>query len=320
LEGRIRAAGRLVDVVDEQLDPLRADAHIASLAAGQHGVVSWRQLIDAGLGRGAIAHRSRSGWLHRLYRGVFAIGHPPLSREAWWMAAVLSCGEHAALSHTSGLAHWDLRASSDPNIDITIATRNGLASRDRIRIHRSGTVTEVETTTHRAIPVTTVARTLLDSAAGLTPSALTRAVERSEILGLFDLAAVQSTMHLHPTHPGARRLTTILDLYRDDGPTRSELEAMFLALCDAHDLPRPLVNHTVAGEEVDFLWPQHRLVVETDGRRTHLTRHAFERDRARDAKLTIAGYRVVRFTYRHIRDDPQGVAEIVHALLRSPTR
>ena len=87
-----------------------------------------------------------------------------------------------------------------------------------------------------------------------------------------------------------------------------------------HDLPRPLVNRTVAGEEVDFLWPQHRLVVETDGRRTHLTRHAFERDRARDAKLTIAGYRVVRFTYRHIRDDPQRVADVLRALLRSPSR
>jgi very-short-patch-repair endonuclease len=95
---------------------------------------------------------------------------------------------------------------------------------------------------------------------------------------------------------------------------------MFLALRDAHDLPRPLVNRTVAGEEVDFLWPEHRLVVETDGRQTHLTHHAFERDRARDAKITIAGYRVIRFTYRQIRDDPQGVASTLQTLLSSPSR
>jgi predicted transcriptional regulator of viral defense system len=134
--------------MDEQLDQARADVIIAGHAANQHGMVSWRQLTDAGLGRGAIAHRARSGWLHRLYRGVFAVGHLPSSPEARWMAAVLACGDNAALSHTSGLAHWDLRASSDPKIDVTVATRNGLSPRDAIRIHRSGTLMPVEVTTH----------------------------------------------------------------------------------------------------------------------------------------------------------------------------
>jgi len=236
------------------------------------------------------------------------------------MAAVLACGDGAVLSHLAALAHWGLRSSSAARIDVTVPGRGGRSSRRAIAVHRSTQLPRRETATHRGIPVTTVARTLLDSAAGLTPPSLTRTVERSEVLGLFDLAALERTLDLHSTHPGARRLTSVLRLYRDDEPTRSELEAMFLALCDAHDLPRPLVNRTVAGEEVDFLWPQHRLVVETDGRQTHLTDHAFERDRAKDARLTIAGYRVIRFTYRQIRDDPHGVASTLLALLTSASR
>lgn len=193
---------------------------------------------------------------------------------------------------------------------------NGLSPRDGVRIHRSGTLTPVEVTTHKGIPVTTVPRTLLDAAAILQPHSLTRTVERSEILELFDLTAIEATLDLHPTHRGRGPLIAALDLYRDDELTRSELEALFLALCDAHDLPRPLVNHMIGDDEVDFLWPHHRVVVETDGRRTHLTHHAFERDRAKDARLTVAGYRVVRFTHRQIRYDPQGVAAILRALLR----
>jgi hypothetical protein len=124
------------------------------------------------------------------------------------MAAALACGDSAALSHTSGLAHWDLRASSDPKIDITIATRNGLSPRDGVRIHRSGTLTPVEVTTHKGIPVTTVARTLLDAAAILQPHSLTRTVERSEILELFDLTAIQATLDLHRAHRGRSGPTT----------------------------------------------------------------------------------------------------------------
>ncbi len=159
---------------------------------------------------------------------------------------------------------------------------------------------------------------MLDAAATLRPHSLGRTVERAEILELFDLAAVRQTLELHPGHPGAKRLGGAIALYRDDEITRSDLEAMLLALCDAHALPRPLVNHVVEGTEVDFLWPEHRLIVEADGRATHLTRAAFERDRSRDAKLTLAGYRVIRFTYRQIRHEPATVAATLRALLAAP--
>jgi very-short-patch-repair endonuclease len=302
--------------VARRLDLTGADAVIAGLAARQHGVASWRQLIDAGLGPGAIAHRVRGGLLHRLYRGVFAVGYRPSTRHARWMAAVLAYGDRAALSHTSALAHWDLRQSSSTMIDITVATRNGLSGRAGIRLHRCGALTEADVTERHRIRVTTVARTLLDAAASLQSPSLARTIERSEILELFDLGAVERTLESHVNHPGAAALAAAIALYRDDELTRSDLEAMLLALCDAHDLPRPLVNHVVDGDEVDFLWPEQRLIVEVDGRRTHLTPQAFERDRAKDARLTVAGYRVVRFTYRQVSHDPQAVARTLRALLR----
>jgi hypothetical protein len=256
----------------------------------------------------------RTGLLHRLHRGVFGVGYRPISREAWWMAAVLAYGTRAALSHTSALAHGDLRPSTGRRIDITVATRNGLTMREGVRLRRCAAITGGEVTVHRAIRVT-VARTLLDSAAILAPANLARTVERAEILALFHLSAVERTLDLHPAHPGAARLAAAIELFRDAQITRSELEVLFLALCDARGLPRPLVNHVIEGEEVDFAWPRYRLVVETDGRETHLTRHAFEHDRVKDAALTVAGYRVVRFTYRQAVHDPSTVGTTPESLL-----
>ena len=302
-------------VVHAELAQPDADAVIAEHAARQHGVVSRRQLVDAGLGRGALEHRLRIGWLHRMHRGVFAVGHPPLTREARWMGAVLACGEGAGLSHACATALWEMRPYAGSWVDVTIPTRDGRKPRDRIRLHRSSTFTTSDITSHRGIAVTTVPRTLLDVAAISTPPSLARTVERSEVLKLFDLRAIEQTLARHPHHPGAARLMRALELYRDDELTRSELEVVFLALCDAHGIPRPLVNRIVEDKEVDFHWPEQRLVVETDGRGTHLTRAAFERDRARDARLVALGYRVLRFTELQVRLGEATVAATLRAVL-----
>lgn len=302
-------------VVDAQVDQPRADVVIAGHAACQHGVVSRRQLVDAGLGRGAIEHRVRIGWLHRMYRGVFAVGHRPLTREARWMGAVLACGDGAGLSHRCAAALWEVRPYSGSYVDVTIASRNGRATRNPIRHHRSSTLTSEDITTHRGIPVTTIARTLLDVAAMLTAPRLARTVEQTEIRRLFDLSAVERMLTRHPGHRGAARLRQALSLYRADEFTRSELETAFIALCAVHDLPRPLVNHIVEGQEVDFFWPHHRLIVETDGRATHLTHAAFESDRARDARLLALGYRTMRVSELQVRLDAATVAATLRAVL-----
>lgn len=298
-----------------QLDQAPREAVIARHAARQYGVVTHRQLVEAGLGRGAIEHRVRTGWLYRMYRGVFAVGHPPLMREARWLGAVLAHGEGAALSHSCGSALWEIRPYNGVWIDVTVSSRGGRSQRERIRLHRSSTLGAADVTTHRGIPVTTVARTLLDVAATLTGPSLARTVEQSEIRRLFDLAAVEDTIARNRNHPGVDPLRRALALPRDDEFSRSELENGFLALCDAHGIPRPLVNHMVEGKEVDFFWPDQRLIVETDGCETHFTLAAYEGDRARDAYLLALGYRVLRFTELQLRLDGATVAERLAAAL-----
>ena len=301
------------------VDQPRADAVIAALAARQYGVVSRRQLDDAGLTRGAIEHRLRIGRLHWMHRAVYAVGYPPLMREARWMGAVLACGDGAGLSHACATALWEIRPYTGIWIDVTVPTRGGRRKRNGLRIHRCGTLTAEEVTTHRAIPVTSVARTLLDVAATLRPPSLARTVEQTEIRRLFDLTAVERTLARHPNHPGARPLANVLSLYRHEEFTRSELEAAFRALCVAHGIAQPLVNHVVQGREVDFLWPAQRVIVETDGRGTHLTHAAFQRDRARDAEYVALGYRVLRFTERQVTRRGSTVGATLRAVLARPT-
>jgi len=301
--------------VDEQTDQARSDLRIAVLAARQHGVVSWRQLTGAGLRRGAIDHRVRIGWLHRMYRGVFAVGHRPLTRDARWMDAVLAAANWPRSATYVRPRFRRSGPTAGRGFDVTVPIRTGRESRDRIRLHRSSTLKADDVTTHRGIPVTTIARTLLDIVATFTAPALARTVEQTEIRRLFDLKAIEGTLARHPKHPGRARLTRAIDLYRDDELTRSDLEAVFLALCQDHAIPRPLVNHIIENDEVDFFWPHQRLVVETDGRGTHLTRAAFERDRDRDARLVALGYRVLRFTERQVTADTEIVAARLSALL-----
>jgi very-short-patch-repair endonuclease len=231
------------------------------------------------------------------------------------MGAVLACGDDAGLSHLCATALWEIRQYTGVWIDVTVPSRSGRASRDRIRLHRSSGFTPEDVTTHRGIPVTTVARTLLDAAATLTPPRLARTVEQTEIRRLFDLNAVEAALARHPNHRGAAPLRKALALYRPEELTRSDLEAIFRALCDEHGVQRPLVNHIVEGKEVDFFWPEQRLIVETDGAGTHLTHAAFHGDRARDARLLTLGYRVLRFTDRQVEQDGFTVGRTLRAVL-----
>lgn len=301
------------------MEAIAPDRFIAALAARQHGVVSLADLRDAGLGRGAIAHRVRAGRLHRLHRGVYAVGHSRISQHGAWLAAVLACGDGALLSHGAAGALWELRTSSSPRFDVTLPTRAGRERRPEIRMHRPrAPVPDAHVARHRAIAVTSVAWTLVDLADALPASSTARAVERANALALFDLHAVRDALAHHPARRGVARLAVALDAHRDDTITRSELETMFLALCAAHDVPRPAVNVRVEDLEVDFLWRAQRVIAETDGHRDHGTRAAFERDRARDARLAVAGYRVVRFTYRQVERGPAAVATTLRALLEPP--
>lgn len=286
------------------------------MAGVQHGVVARRQLVGGGLGPGAIAHRLRCGRLHPIHRGVYSVGHPLVSVRGRWLAAVLACGPGAVLSHRAAAALWELRASEAATIDVTVPSLGGRRRRPGIALHRVAWLPASEVTLHHAIPVTTPARTLLDLASATSRPALARAVDRAEQLRLFDLSEVRALLRRNTGRAGCKALAQVLeDQCAEPALTRSQLEERFLALCEDHELPRPTVNSRVRGYEVDFLWREAGLIVEVDGRSSHSTRTAFERDRRRDGHLTVLGYRVLRLTYRRVVDEEESVADLVSGLL-----
>ena len=311
--GRKRQSGR------DKSGPASPDQAIAALAERQNGAVATRQLLALGLTRQAVARRAADGRLHRVHHGVYAVGHPVLTRRGRLMAAVLAGGEGAVLSHASAAAFWGLRRSDAERIDISVR-RSGREKRDGLRIHRPRTLRPDEITTRDGIPVTTPARTVLDLAATLGRRPLERILDRVEVLELTDYPALHRMADAHPGHRGAPRLRAALDTHHAGTTlTKSELEERFLGLCRAHGLPTPLVNTWPSGQEVDFRFPGHALIVEADSWTHHRSRTAFENDRARDAHHTRAGYRTLRFTDRQLVDDPTAVAATVAAALRAPT-
>jgi very-short-patch-repair endonuclease len=172
-----------------------------------------------------------------------------------------------------------------------------------------------DTTKRDEIPVTTVARTLLDLAEVTDQGGLERAFETAERNELLDMRAVLLTCRRNPGRRAHKRLRPLLPSLSPAEPTRSELERLFQRLCRLADLPLPRMNALVEGFEVDAFWPEARMVGEVDSWQFHKTRAAFERDRTRDAALLVAGYRVVRITFLQLRDDPAAVAATIRALL-----
>jgi very-short-patch-repair endonuclease len=287
------------------------DQTIAALAAAQHGVVSRSQLLLLRLSNEAIDHRIRRRGLHRLHRGVFAVGHPVLTVEGQWMAAALALGGNAVLSHSTAAAAWDLRRrGSGGLIHVTVPSTAGRERRAGIRLHRSRTLTPDQTTTIRAIPVTTPVRTIIDLARTLEGRPLEHALDRADQRRLIDFADLRN-------RPIPRSLQAVLSLYTADATvTRSEMEERFLALCDQHGLPRPRVNTRIEGNEVDFAWRDEKLIVEVDGYAYHRSPSRFETDRERDVILALAGWQVLRFTWTQLTARPAWVARAVSDRLR----
>jgi very-short-patch-repair endonuclease len=244
----------------------------------------------------AISRRTAAGRLHRIHRGVYAVGHTKLSFEGRCMAAALALSDGAVVSHISAAALWGMRRPTDGAIDVTLPGDGGRERRRGIRIHRSSILIADFVTSRNGIALTTPKRTLRD-------------LHATSSLPVYR-AAVRRALDL--------RLITNDDLRTPDDLTRSELERTFLALCRRHRLPQPEVNARVGPYEVDFLWRDRHLVAETDGFRHHGHRDAFERDRARDALLHGLGFRVMRFTHRQVADRTPVVA-VLRPLLAQGT-
>lgn len=299
-------------------DPI--DRAISALALGQHGVVALRQLVGFGLSASAVRNRVANGRLHRVHRGVFAVGHANLTRDGRFMAATLACGPGAALSHRAAGAKWDLGLRGRPSVDVTAPGSRG-RRRPGIRVHSAATLAAHDVDAIDAIPCTTLARTLLDVADEATRREVERACDRAETLRLLDMTAIDDVLVRANGRRGATLLSAVLSEHRVGSTlTRNELEERFLAICRDVELAPDSVNAWIAypdggGAEADFLWRAQRLIVEVDGRDVHTTRRAFEADRRRDQRLMLLGWRVVRFTWRQVMFEPAYVAATLRAFL-----
>ncbi len=290
-----------------------AEAAVARTAAAQHGIVTTRQLREAGFGRHAIARRVCGGWLVRIHEGVYQVGifGGEFARE---MAALLACGPRSVIGRRSAVVVLGVPWPRGGSVEVVLPheVKTGRAG---IRCLRAAPVRADEVTVLRGLRVTTPARTLVDLAAITPPADLERLVEEVQVQRLAGPSEILEAIRRGAGRPGVRKLRAVADLLDEPLFTRSEAERRLKALLKSAALPMPRTNVKRATWEVDAVWDRQRLVVEVDGYRYHRTRAKFERDRRKDGQLLLAGYRVLRITWRQLTREPETVVAIIAAAL-----
>lgn len=296
------------------------DAEVARVASRQFGVITRRQLDVIGLTSPAVLLRCRTGRLHRLHRGVYAVGHTVLSRHARRLAAVLALGDGAVLAHASAAGMHDLRPDNGTVVHVAIPPGRRCRPRSGICIHHAADLTAADRTTRDGIPVTTLARTLVDLGDRLPAHHVRAAFVRAEQLRVLDVREVDAA--LARAHPRRRGPSVLRELLRGYDPrwqdTLSGLELRLLDVVRAHDLPTPDVNAWIDGRFlIDFLWRRERLAVETDSARFHGTPTARRSDARRDRELRRLGLTVLRVTDRDLDQRQDKVAARLSRSLRA---
>jgi very-short-patch-repair endonuclease len=302
-------------------------AHTSSAAAWelvrqQHGVVARRQLLTLGMSSAAIRHRLEAGRLHRIWRGVYAVGRPTLTKCGRWMAAVLSGGPAALLSHRSAAALWGIAGVEGGEIDIVIPY--GQSRRRRgICVHRRRAPRPTERRVSDDIPVTDPVSTIVDlaglvgpdGASAISLDAIEAAINAADRLRLFSAVTLAARLDASPRRPGVGRLRALLGRQAFT-LTDSRLERLFLPLAKEAGLPPPRTQEWLNGFRVDFYWPELGLVVETDGLTYHRTPSQQAEDRRRDQAHTAAGLTALRFTHAQVRYEPRYVLTILAPVVR----
>jgi very-short-patch-repair endonuclease len=282
-------------------------------------VVSRRQLLDVGISSPMLDRWLRSERLIPLHRGVYAVGHRRLRREGHWLAAVLAAGPGAVLSHREAAALHGLRPADRPTVDVTVAARRRVPG---VQVHRVERLAAADVEHVERVPVTTIARTLVDLADVVSPRQLSKALDEAERSHRLDARAIEAVLHRTRGRNGtghANIRAALAELAKTGTTlTLSELEDRFGDLLDAHRIERPATNVLVAGHLVDALWRRRRLVIELDGYANHHTRRAFQDDRTRSNDLQAAGYRVLRFTHDDVvRRSAETAGRVARALAQA---
>ena len=314
--------GRFSSRSDTQIDRCgrgaRVDHAIAALAEHQHGLVALAQLAELEVSAEMIRSRVRRGLWHRLHRGVYSVGHRPITSEARWLGAVLACGDGALLSHRSAAALWEIRPSSSARIDVTATGRRGYGNQ-AIALHRATTLAPVDRAARRGVPVTTLPRTIVDLATVVSLASLEYAIHRAEARRKLKPAELHEIVARLSGRRGVGSVRAIIGRpgHALDSRVRGPYELRFLAICRAYRIPMPEVNVWIpletgaGGLEVDFVWPAQRLAVEVDERAGHYTLRALRNDPERDRALAAAGWRVVRVAQAEF-PRPAEIARKVH--------
>lgn len=292
---------------------------IAAIAERQRGRVTRRQLLAAGMSKGAVGRMISRGLLHPEHAGVYAVAYRapvPFGRET---AALLACGDRACLSHISAAAVWGILEPEGGPVAVTIVASNSGRRRSGIEVHHSRDLVARDLSIHEGLPLTSTARTLLDLAGRLDTRSLERvldealmvrkSVTRSQVLDILGRAN---------GHAGASMLRAFMARRSNSKITHSQAERKCLELIRKARLPEPQTQVNLAGYKVDLLWPDHRVVFEIDGYTFHTGRYAFDRDRRKDAALKAAGYDPNRLSRDQVMFEPYfAVAAIAAALARA---
>lgn len=290
---------------------------MARLATQQRGVVAQRQLLALGFSEKAIKLRLDAGRLNIVHREIYAVGHSRVSRHGSLLAAVLAYGDSALLSHQTAAGLFGLSRSRFAPIHVSApAGRQGLRRRKGIWIHR-GRLDPEDRAEHDGFPITSVARTLFDLAEVVRLPQLERAWEEADRLNLLQLRAVERVCERGYGRRALKPIRRLLVEARAVARTRSPLEDRFQEFSRFYNLPPHSTNVEVLGKEVDILWPAAKLIVELDSWEFHSHRAAFQRDRARDTRLLVAGYRTARVTHDRLDREAATLAAEIRELLRA---
>jgi hypothetical protein len=285
---------------------------LARIARRQHGLVTRKQLLAAGISREEIRRRIQKGALLVVHPGVYRVGHKAPSIEARYLAAVLACGEGAVLSGQAAAYLWGLIKGTAPPPEVTAPKRRKVRG-VRTRHARRG---EIEATTWHGIPITTVPRTLVDLSSLLQLEDLARACHEAGVLHRTTPRQVEQVLTKHSNTPGAKQLRKVM--HGEVHITLSALERRFLERLREAGLPEPVTNRKAGEKRVDCRWPQHNLTVELDSYRYHSSRHAWEQDRRREREAYARKDDFRRYTYHDVFEDPQRMLAELRDLLHCP--
>lgn len=296
---------------------------LARLAGRQLGVVAREQLLELGFSRGQIDRLRRDRWLQPIHHNVFAVGHRHLTDRAHLLAALLTFGPQAFLSHRTAAGVWKLRAVNLHEIEVTLPGTGG-RHRDGLRVHRSASAPEAdEVRSHGDLRVSSVPRMLMELAARETSRELERLVTLAVQKRLLrpdsrdGRATLEQALARHERHPGIAKLAAVLAVYRRTDDRKSDLERAFDRFLAGHpEIPEPLRNIEIDHWEIDCFWPEHKLAVELDGRPYHVAANAMEKDRLKDASLLRQGITPLRYTDFRVEHDLRGILQDLRHFLK----